>query len=94
MKKMFFVSVIASCALLLAGCSSRSYESEERPVSSEQKKRFEMVYEQTDWSASYEVVRDSETGVQYFVINEGIGQSARMGVSVLVDPDGKPLIEN
>ena len=94
MRKFFFIGVIASVALLLAGCSSR-YESEERSApSSERKKRFDVEYSQSEFDISYEIVRDSETGVRYLVVNEGMGQSARMGISVLVDSDGKPSIEN
>ena len=49
--------------------------------------RFEEVYKQGVVKVS-KIIRDNETGVEYLVQQEGYG----LGVTVLVDQDGKPLI--
>lgn len=52
------------------------------------KKRFEHVYTQGKLSVKT-VIRDNETGVLYMSYQEGYG----MGLTVLVDQDGKPLVD-
>lgn len=51
-------------------------------------KRFEEVYNQGKLKVT-KVLRDNETGVMYLVHQEGYG----MGLTVLVDEDGKPLVD-
>ncbi|AYW48270.1 hypothetical protein C7K38_07795 [Tetragenococcus osmophilus] len=51
-------------------------------------KRFEEVYKQGKLTAE-KIIRDNETGVLYLVYQEGYG----MGVTVMVDKDGKPLVD-
>ncbi|GEQ38829.1 MAG: DUF6440 family protein [Tetragenococcus halophilus] len=51
-------------------------------------KRFEEVYKQGKLTAE-KIIRDNETGVLYLVYQEGYG----MGVTVMVDEDGKPLVD-
>ncbi|GAA5421477.1 xylan 1,4-beta-xylosidase [Tetragenococcus halophilus] len=51
-------------------------------------KRFEEVYKQGKLTAE-KIIRDNETGVLYLVYQEGYG----MGLTVMVDKDGKPLVD-
>jgi len=51
-------------------------------------KRFEEVYKQGKLTVS-KVLRDNETGVLYLVHQEGYG----MGLTVLVDEEGKPMVD-
>lgn len=51
-------------------------------------KRFEEVYKQGKLTAE-KIIRDNKTGVLYLVYQEGYG----MGVTVMVDEDGKPLVD-
>ncbi|GMA07999.1 hypothetical protein GCM10025886_11500 [Tetragenococcus halophilus subsp. flandriensis] len=51
-------------------------------------KRFEEIYTQGKLKAE-KIVRDNETGVLYLVYEEGYG----VGITVLVDKDGKPLVD-
>lgn len=49
--------------------------------------RFEVVYEQGKL-AIYKIIRDKETGVNYFYHAAGYG----MAVTPLLDKDGKPVV--
>lgn len=51
-------------------------------------KRFEEVYKQGKLKI-VKVIRDNETGVLYMLHQEGYGA----GLTVMVDQDGKPLID-
>lgn len=51
-------------------------------------KRFEEVYKQGKLTVT-KILRDNETGVLYMVHQEGYG----MGLTVMVDKDGKPLVD-
>lgn len=51
-------------------------------------KRFEEVYKQGKLNI-VKVIRDNETGVLYMLHQEGYGA----GLTVMVDQDGKPLVE-
>ncbi|GMA47488.1 DUF6440 family protein [Tetragenococcus muriaticus] len=51
-------------------------------------KRFEEVYKQGKLTTE-KIIRDNETGVLYLVYQEGYG----MGLTVMVDKDGKPLVD-
>jgi hypothetical protein len=50
-------------------------------------KRFVVTYQQQ--LGSVKIIVDTETGVQYFYVSEGYSG----GMSVLVDRDGKPIID-
>lgn len=52
------------------------------------KKRFEEVYSQGQLKV-HKVIRDNETGVLYLCHQAGYG----MGITVLVDQEGKPLVD-
>lgn len=52
-------------------------------------KRFEEVYKQGGVMGGLRILRDNETGVQYLLHQEGYGA----GMTVLVDQDGKPLLD-
>lgn len=51
-------------------------------------KRFEEVYKQGKLTAE-KIIRDNKTGVLYLVYQEGYG----MGLTVMVDKDRKPLVD-
>lgn len=51
-------------------------------------KRFEEVYSQGKLDVT-KVLRDNETGVLYLIQREGYG----VGLIVMVDADGKPLLD-
>ena len=51
-------------------------------------KRFEDIYTQGKLKVT-KVIRDNETGVLYMVHQEGYG----MGLTVMVDQEGKPLVD-
>ena len=52
-------------------------------------KRFEVI-ENQGFVPTYEVIRDNETGVLYIAYNSNFG----VGITVLVDQNGKPLVDN
>ena len=52
-------------------------------------KRFERIYKQsTNLAGEVQILVDRETGVQYLFRVDGYGG----GMTVLVGPDGKPLL--
>lgn len=56
-----------------------------------QKKRFEVIYEETDASSvisNKTIYVDKETGVNYLYIASGFGG----GLTPLLDTEGKPVI--
>lgn len=50
--------------------------------------RFEVVKKQGKLEV-FQVIRDNETGVLYMSHSAGFG----LGLSVMVDPEGKPLLD-
>lgn len=52
------------------------------------KNRFEEVYTQGKLKVM-KVIRDNETGVLYMLHQQGYGA----GLTVMVDPEGKPLVD-
>ncbi|MFC4709073.1 DUF6440 family protein [Enterococcus eurekensis] len=52
-------------------------------------KRFEII-ENQGFEPTYNVIRDNETGVLYIAYNSNFG----VGITVLVDQNGKPLVDN
>jgi hypothetical protein len=55
---------------------------------SKKEKRFEIVFKEGGLERSY-VIKDTKTGVCYFYHAQGYAG----GLTVLVDRDGKPLVE-
>ena len=53
--------------------------------------RFELVDSYEDNSSRFKVYVDSDTGVQYLVVNRVGSHGA--GITILVDADGKPLVK-
>ncbi len=51
-------------------------------------KRFEDIYTEGKLAVT-KVIRDNETGVLYMVYQAGYG----MGLTVMVDPEGTPLVD-
>lgn len=51
-------------------------------------KRFEVIHKQGAMEV-FKIIRDNETGVLYMSNHSGYGG----GITVMVDPDGKPLID-
>jgi len=52
-------------------------------------KRFEVIEKDDSWDTSTRVLKDKKTGVLYIYHTKGAGA----GLTVLVDKDGKPLID-
>lgn len=52
------------------------------------KKRFEEIYNQGMLVVT-KIIRDNETGVMYLLHQEGAGS----GMTVMVDQEGKPLVD-
>ncbi|WP_068673531.1 DUF6440 family protein [Oceanobacillus sp. Castelsardo] len=52
------------------------------------KKRFEVIYTQGTLE-QFRIIRDNETGVLYMLNHTGAGS----GLTVMVDQDGKPLVD-
>ncbi len=52
-------------------------------------KRFEKIYKQSSATGKTEIFVDRETGVHYLYVSEGYGG----GLTVLLDAEGKPVIE-
>lgn len=52
-------------------------------------KRFEVTPVKADNGVSFDVVTDTQTGVQYVLTSNYVGSS----MTVLVDKDGKPLLK-
>ena len=87
--KMFIViSMIAACILLIFGltsCMSKPLESDDVPE--ESRFVFNDGYKLRGVS-NYVIVIDTETGVQYLVVDYGINSAV---MSVLMNPDGTPI---
>ena len=79
---------IAAC-LLLCGCGGTNgvVRDEDAPKPNVNQ-RF--ICDHND--CKFETVVDSQTGVTYLVWKNGVGQSSRGGITVLLDRDGKPII--
>ena len=52
-------------------------------------KRFETIYSQGKYTDFFKIIRDNQTGVLYMMNLSGAGS----GLTVLVDQEGKPLID-
>lgn len=93
--KMFVVILmIAVCILLIFGltsCTSKPLESDDVPETTESAEESRFVVNDGNrlrGVSNYAIVIDTETGVQYLVIDYGT-RSAVM--SVLLNPDGTPI---
>ena len=93
--KMFIVIfMIAACILLIFGltsCTSKPLESDDVPETTESAEESRFVINdgtRLRGVSNYAIVIDTETGVQYLVINPGT-KSAVM--TVLMNPDGTPI---
>ncbi|NEU31744.1 hypothetical protein GN156_13315 [bacterium LRH843] len=51
-------------------------------------KRFEVIYKQGKLE-TFKIIRDNETGVLYMMNQSGYGG----GITVMVDQEGKPLVD-
>lgn len=93
--KMFVVILmIAACILLIFGltsCTSKPLESDDVPEATESAEESRFVVNDGNklrGVSNYAIVIDTETGVQYLVIDYG----TRVAVmSVLMNPDGTPI---
>ena len=93
--KMFVVILmIAVCILLIFGltsCTSKPLESDDVPEATESAEESRFVINdgaRLRGVSNYAIVIDTETGVQYLVVDYGT-KSAVM--SVLLNPDGTPI---
>lgn len=78
-----FLAVLVFFALSCAGCTSPN----EGKEAFDRQDRFTFVPSEA-W-ASFIVITDNETGVQYLYASRGYGG----GLTVLVDETGKPLVK-
>ena len=93
--KMFIVIfMIAACIFLIFGltsCTSKPLESDDVPETTESAEESRFIVNDGNnlrGVSNYAIVIDTETGVQYLVIDYGT-RSAVM--SVLMNPDGTPI---
>lgn len=93
--KMFVVILmIAACVLLIFGltsCTSKPLESDDVPETTKSAEESRFVVNDGNrlrGVSNYAIVIDTDTGVQYLVIDYGT-RSAVM--SVLMNPDGTPI---
>lgn len=93
-KTFIVIFMIAACILLifgLTGCTSKPLESDDVPETTESAEESRFVVNDGDTIrgvSNYAIIIDTETGVQYLVLNYGT-RSAVM--SVLINPDGTPI---
>lgn len=84
------VSVLVATLVVLglSRCSNAYHgEPEERPVATEGG-RFGHI----GLDVATGIVVDSETGVQYLVVTNSFGTPRYVGITVLLDADGKPML--
>ena len=94
--KMFIVIfMIAACILLTFGltgcCTSKPLESDDVPETTESAEECRFVINdgaRLRGVSNYAIVIDTETGVQYLVINPGTNSAV---MTVLMNPDGTPI---
>lgn len=93
--KMFVVILmIAACILMIFGltsCSSKPLESDDVPETTKSAEGCRFVWNDGDklqGISNYAIVIDTETGVQYLVIDYGTKCAV---MSVLMNPDGTPI---
>lgn len=88
---LIFIVVFGIGSILSEGNDQPEQQEQAQAEAVEQEsQRFELneISNMTYKSSAF-VVKDSETGVQYLFVGSGAGG----GLTVLVDQDGKPLIE-
>lgn len=93
--KMFVViRMIAVCILLIFGltsCTSKPLESDDIPETTKSAEESRFVVNDGDklrGVSNYAIVIDTETGIQYLVVDYGTKYAA---MSVLMNPDGTPI---
>ena len=93
--KMFvIICMIAVCILLIFGltsCTSKPLESDDIPETTDSVEGCQFVCNDGDkliGVSNYAIVIDTETGVQYLVIDQGTRYAV---MSVLMNPDGTPI---
>ena len=93
--KMFVVILmIAACILLIFGltsCTSKPLESDDVPEVTESAEESRFVVNDGNrlrGVSNYAIVIDTETGVQYLVVDYGTKAAV---MSVLLNPDGTPI---
>lgn len=93
--KMFVVILmIAACVLLIFGltsCTSKPLESDDVPETTKSAEESRFVVNDGNrlrGVSNYAIVIDTETGVQYLVVDYGTTSAV---MSVLMNPDGTPI---
>ena len=88
------IVIVVSALFLLTGCSyleERIEQEEEATVAATQDARFTLSNGQhTDPVTDYEILTDTETGVQYLVVYN-LRNSYTTSITVLMNPDGTPI---
>ena len=89
-KMMCLVFVLLAASVILTACGSddklRQRETETVFPAVETGGRF------TNPFYDFNIVVDRETGVNYLIYSEGMGNSSRGGITVLVNADGSPVV--
>lgn len=88
------ICMIAVCILLIFGltsCTSKPLESDDVPETTDSVEGCRFVWNDGDklrGVSNYAIVIDTETGVQYLVVDYGTKYAV---MSVLMNPDGTPI---
>lgn len=91
------IPILAVCALLVfmfTGCVNKGTDGVVRDESARQMIKNETTqrFVSDDRNDKFSIITDSRTGVEYLKVENGIGDKHTMGISVLVDKDGKPIL--
>jgi len=81
------LTATVALALVLCGCTGNAVVREDAAPKPNVGGRF-----MCDEDYMFETVVDSKTGVTYLVWKDGISNTSKGGITVLVDRDGKPII--
>lgn len=83
-KKNPWVSLAALALLLcLLAVLGNGCESVDAAYSEHKPGRFVNNYSQSGWDIDYQIITDTETGIQYLLISEEIGYGKGCGLTVL-----------
>ena len=93
-KTFIVIFMIAACVLLIFGltsCTSKPLESDDVPETTRSAEESRFVVNDGNrlrGVSNYAIVIDTETGVQYLVVDYGTNSAV---MSVLLNPDGTPI---
>lgn len=90
MKKIFAIALVL-LLLFFTGCEAVLNENGETVFTDGG--RFVVIEHNQTWGSTYEnwIVKDSQTGVLYMLVEGGAADSTRIAMTVLMKPDGMPM---